>query len=206
MDLTAGKIPWTDPRVKKVFENWAELIKPGYVTANHAAIDWQDALPLLAQGKAATYLMGNFAVAPLKDAGMTDDTLGFFQFPGITPGIPMAEDAPTDTVHIPSGAKNKEDAKKFLAFLAQADTQTKINAELGQLPVNNQSTVADDPFLQAGFKMLSNAYALAQFFDRDAPAEMAKVGMEGFQEFMVKPDHINRILDRLEKARQRIYK
>ncbi len=206
MDLTAGKIAWTDPRVKKVFENWAELIKPGYVTANHAALDWQDALPLLAQGKAATYLMGNFAVAPLKDAGMTNDTLGFFQFPEITPGIPMAEDAPTDTVHIPSGAKNKEDAKKFLAFLAQADTQTKINAELGQLPVNNQSSVADDPFLQDGFKMLSNAYALAQFFDRDAPAEMAKVGMEGFQEFMVKPDDIDRILDRLEKARQRIYK
>jgi multiple sugar transport system substrate-binding protein len=206
MDLTAGKIPWTDPKVKKVFENWAQLIKPGYVTANHAAIDWQDALPLLAQGKAATYLMGNFAVAPLKDAGMTNDTLGFFQFPEITPGIPMAEDAPTDTVHIPSGAKNKADAKKFLAFLAQADTQTKINAELGQLPVNNQSSVADDPFLQDGFKMLSNAYALAQFFDRDAPAEMAKVGMEGFQEFMVKPDNIDRILDRLEKARQRIYK
>jgi multiple sugar transport system substrate-binding protein len=206
MDLTAGKIPWTDPKVKKVFENWAQLIKPGYVTANHAAIDWQDALPLLAQGKAATYLMGNFAVAPLKDAGMTNDTLGFFQFPEITPGIPMAEDAPTDTVHIPSGAKNKEDAKKFLAFLAQADTQTKINAELGQLPVNNQSSVADDPFLKDGFVMLSNAYALAQFFDRDAPAEMAKVGMEGFQEFMVKPDNIDRILDRLEKARQRIYK
>ncbi len=35
--------------------------------------------------------------------------------------------------------------------------------------------------------MLSNAYALAQFYDRDAPAEMAKAGMEGFQEFMVKP-------------------
>jgi multiple sugar transport system substrate-binding protein len=206
MDLTAGKIAWTDPRVKKVFENWAELIKPGYVTANHAALDWQDALPLLAQGKAATYLMGNFAVAPLKDAGMTNDTLGFFQFPEITPGIPMAEDAPTDTVHIPSGAKNKADAKKFLAFLAQADTQTKINAELGQLPVNNQSSVADDPFLQDGFKMLSNAYALAQFFDRDAPAEMAKAGMEGFQEFMVKPDNIDRILDRLEKTRQRVYK
>jgi multiple sugar transport system substrate-binding protein len=173
---------------------------------NHAALDWQDAMPQLVQGKAAMYLMGNFIVAPLKEAGLTNDNLGFFQFPEITAGIPMAEDAPTDTFHIPSGAKNKEDAKKFLAYLASADAQTKMNATLGQLPVNNKSASPDDPFLKAGFDMLSKAYALAQFYDRDAPAEMAKAGMEGFQEFMVKPDNVDKILERLEKARQKIYK
>ena len=30
--------------------------------------------------------------------------------------------------------------------------------------------------------------------------------MEGFQEFMVKPDNIDTILARLEKTRQRVYK
>jgi len=204
MDLTAGKVEWTDERVKNTFAQWTK-VQP-YITANHAAIDWQDAAALLAQGKAAHYVIGNFAVATLKDAGMTDDNLGFMQFPEITPGVPLAEDAPTDTIHIPVGAKNKEDAKKFLAFLASADTQTKINETLGQLPVNNGSEVGDDQYIRAGFEMLSNAYALAQFFDRDAPAEMAKKGMEGFQEFMVKPGNLDRILERLEKSRKRIYK
>jgi multiple sugar transport system substrate-binding protein len=120
--------------------------------------------------------------------------------------VPRAEDAPTDTFHIPSGAKNKEDAKKFLAYLASAETQSKMNATLGQLPVNSKSSVPEDPFLSDGFTMLSGAYALAQFFDRDAPPEMAKAGMEGFQEFMVNPDNLDTILTRLEKARQRIYK
>ncbi len=205
MDLANGKIEWTDPRVREAFAQWARIVEPGYITDNHAAIDWQDAAALLVQGKAANYVMGNFAVATFKDGGMTDDTLGFMPFPEITPGVPRAEDAPTDTIHIPAGAKNKEDAKKFLAFLAQPDTQTRINEILGQLPVNNQSSVGDDPFLQQGFAMLSDAYALAQFFDRDAPAEMAKLGMEGFQEFMVRPENLDQILDRLEKARLRIY-
>ena len=81
-----------------------------------------------------------------------------------------------------------------------------MNASLGQLPVNSSSSVpADDPFLVSGFDLLSNAYALAQFYDRDAPAAMAKAGMEGFQEFMVKPERKERILERLEKARQRHY-
>ncbi len=206
MDLTAGKVPYTDPRVRAVFDKWGELVKAGYFLENHAALDWQDAMPQLVQGKAAMYLMGNFIVAPLKEAGLTDATLGFFQFPAITPGIPMAEEAPTDTLHIPAKAKNVENAKKFLAFMGRADVQTQINATLKQLPVNNKSSKPADPFLEQGFAMLSSAYALAQFYDRDAPAEMAKVGMEGFQEFMVKPENLDRILDRLEKARQRIYK
>jgi multiple sugar transport system substrate-binding protein len=204
MDLTAGKIPWTDPKVKDVFAQWAR-IQP-FITANHAAIDWQDAAALLVQGKAANYIMGNFAVSIFKEGGMTNDNLGFMVFPEITPGLPRAEEAPTDTIHIPAGAKNVEDAKKFLAFVASADVQTKLNAALNQLPTNKNSTVGDDPFLKAGFESLSGAYALAQFFDRDAPAEMAKAGMEGFQEFMVKPENLDAILDRLEKVRQRVYK
>jgi multiple sugar transport system substrate-binding protein len=203
MDLANGKVAWTDPKVKATFAEWAKIVP--YITKNHAAIDWQDAAALLSQGKAANYVMGNFAVATFKDGGMTNDTLGFMVFPEITPGIPRAEEAPTDTFHIPSGAKNKADAKAFLAYLGSAEAQTKMNATLGQLPTNNKSTVGDDPFIKAGFEMLSSAYALAQFFDRDAPADMAKAGMEGFHEFMVKPENVDAILERLEKVRAKVY-
>jgi multiple sugar transport system substrate-binding protein len=206
MALTQGEVAWTDDRVKATFAEWAKLVEPGYITANHAAIDWQDAAALLVQGKAANYVMGNFAVAVFKDGGMTDETLGFMPFPTISPDVPRAEEAPTDTVHIPAGAENVEDAKAFLAYLATAEVQTKLNEMLGQLPVNEGSTVGDDPFLQAGFELLSTTEGgIAQFFDRDAPAEMAKVGMEGFQQFMVQPDQLDAILDRLERARARLY-
>jgi multiple sugar transport system substrate-binding protein len=204
MDLANGKVAWTDDRVKATFANWGKIVP--YITKNHAAIDWQDAAALLVQGKAANYVMGNFAVGVFKEGGMTNDTLGFMPFPEITAGIPRAEDAPTDTIHIPAGAKNVDDAKKFLAFVASADAQTKLNAVIGQLPTNKNSTVGDDPFIQAGFELLSSAAGLAQFFDRDAPAEMAKAGMEGFQQFMVQPEKLDDILERLEKARGNIYK
>ena len=207
MDLANGKIPWTSDEVKATFAEWAKLVEPGYVTQNHAALDWQDAASLLVQGEAANYVMGNFAVGVFKEGGMTNDTLGFMPFPTINPDVPRAEEAPTDSIHIPSGASNPEDAKKFLTYMAGADAQTKMNAAMGQLPINKNSEVADDPFLKAGFELLSTTPGgIAQFFDRDAPAEMAKIGMEGFQEFMVKPDRLEKILARLEKARARIYK
>ncbi len=207
MALTKGEVSWTDDRVRATMANWRELIDADFFLENHAAYSWQEALAPMVQGKAAMYIMGNFAVAPLRDAGLSDDQIGFFQFPVINPDVALAEDAPTDTMHIPANASNKVDAKRFLAYLARADVQTAMNIELGQLPVNSGSSVKDDKFLKAGLAMLSSTDGgIAQFFDRDAPAEMAKAGMEGFQEFMVKPDRLDAILARLEKTRLRVYK
>jgi multiple sugar transport system substrate-binding protein len=206
MQLTQGEIPWTDDGVRATMDNWKRMLDANCFIDNHAAYSWQEALAPMVQGEAAMYVMGNFAVAPLREAGLSDDQLAFMQFPVINPDVPLAEEAPTDTIHIPANAKNKEDAKKFLAYLARADVQTQINETLGQLPINKDSSVGDDKFLQQGYQMLSSTEGgIAQFFDRDAPAEMAKAGMEGFQEFMVKPDRLDAILERLEKVRQRVY-
>lgn len=206
MDLTAGKVPYTDKRVNAVFDRWDELVKPGYFLANHASFQWQEALPAFVKGEAAMYLMGNFAVAPMKEAGLTEAQLGFMQFPEITKGIPMAEDAPTDTVHIPAKAKNKVDARRFLVYMAKPEVQSQMNLALGQLPVNKNAKTPEDTYLKAGFTMLSNAYALGQFYDRDTSPEMAKAGMDGFQQYMLKPGERAAILKRLEQVRARAFK
>ena len=205
-DLTAGKIKYTDPRIVDVFEKWRELVEPGYFIENHATMSWQDAMAAFIKGEAAMYVMGNFAVESMRDGGLTDDQIDYFPFPEITPGVARAEEAPTDAFFIPANAKNKEDARKFLAFIAQPDIQTEWNETIGQLPINKNSSVGDDKFLQKGFETLSTASGLAQFFDRDAPAEMAKAGMEGFQEFMIKPERLDDILKRLDKIQARVYK
>jgi len=204
-DLTAGKVPYTDKRVQAVFDRWDELTRPGYYSANHASSDWQEMIPAFVKGQAAMYLMGNFAVAQMKQGGLTEAQLGFLQFPKIN-DVPMSEDAPMDTLHIPSKAKNKADARKFLAYVARPDVQAKVNDILGQLPVNKDAKRPDDIYLKDGFTMLSSAHALAQFYDRDAPAEMAMAGMQGFQRYMMKPETRQEVLERLETVRKRVYK
>ena len=208
MQLLTGQASWESDEVRATFANWRDLIDMGGFLDNHQSYSWQEALPFMVNGEATAYLMGNFAVAPLREAGLTDDQLDFYQFPAIN-DVEMAEDAPTDTFHIPANAQNKEAAREFLRFVVSPENQTLINAGsgLGQLPVNSNSSVDDDKFLIKGFEMLSSNSpgGVAQFFDRDAPAEMAKVAMEGFQEFMVKPDNLDRILAKLERARGRIY-
>ena len=53
--------------------------------------------------------------------------------------------------------------------------------------------------------MLSAADGLAQFYDRDTNPDMAAAGMEGMQEFMVKPDREAKIRARMDKERKRIF-
>ena len=206
MALTQGKIAWTDPRVKKVFAEWARLIKPGYVSANSAALDWQDAVPQFVKGKAATYLMGSFAVDVFKSGGMKQSDIGFFPFPTINPDIPRAEEAPTDIVAAAARAPHPKEALKFLAFMASAKVQGHMNAMLGELPVNSKAPVSNDAFLTQQAHMLATASGLSQFFDRDAPAQMAEAGMKGFQEFMAHPDRIDAILARLDQVRKQVYR
>ncbi|MEM0946436.1 MAG: ABC transporter substrate-binding protein [Pseudomonadota bacterium] len=209
MAQARGEVPWTDDRVRQTFANWRELIDMGAFVENHQSYSWQESLPSIVAGEAGAILMGNFAVAPLREAGLDDTKLDFYQFPAINPDVELAEDAPTDTFHIPSGAANKEAAREFLKFVVSADVQTEINngSNLGQLPVNAQSSVDDDKFLNEGFAMLSSNSpgGVAQFFDRDFPAEMAAEAMQGLQEFMVFPDNLDDILNRLEKVRERVY-
>ncbi|MGB5998215.1 MAG: extracellular solute-binding protein [Marinomonas sp.] len=204
MDLMDGKIPYTDARVRKVFEYWDQLVKPEYFLKNHASYSWQEAQPFLYNGKAAMYLIGNFITPNFPKE--LDGKIGFFQFPIIDAKVPVAEDAPMDTVHIPARAANKKDARKFLEFMARADNQTLVNAALLQIPTNKKAHAPDNVFLNDGVKMLNAAAGTAQFYDRDTSPRMAQEGMKGFQEFMVKPERLDAILKRLESVRSRAFK
>lgn len=203
--LLAGKESYSTPKVKKAMETWGKLIRAKAFPENAAAMTWQEASALLWQGKAGMYLMGNFlgteVPADLKDK------IGFFGFPSIDPDVPSAQVAPTDVFFIPAKAKNKTDAKKFIAFMARADVQALYNDVTGLIPPNRDAKLSSpSAFTQAGQKLLGEAKGLSQFFDRDAEPEVAKVGMDGFVEFMSHPDRLDTVLARMEATRKRVHK
>lgn len=202
-DLMDGKIKYTDDRVKKVFEIWVELVEGDFYIENHPAYSFQEALPFMNQGDAAMYLLAPFIVSMFPEE--VRKNVEWFPFPVIDDSVAIYEDAPTDSFHIPVNAKNKEDARLFLKFAAQADVQTKTATTLDMLPPNINSSVKDDRFAKGGFAQLKKASGIMQFYDRDTDPALAKVGMQGFQEFLQNPDRIDQILERIEAERARIY-
>lgn len=201
--LMNGQVAYTDDRVRAVFDAWGDLVEADFFIENHPAYSFQEALPFMNQGDAAMYLLAPFIVSMFPED--VREQVEWFPFPIIDPEVGIYEDAPTDSFHIPSNATNKEDARLFLAFAAQADVQTETAATLDMLPPNINATVSDDRFTQGGFAQLSRADGIMQFYDRDTDPAMARVGMEGFQEFLQNPDRLDNILQRLEAERERIY-
>jgi multiple sugar transport system substrate-binding protein len=202
--LMAGEIPYTDPRVKKVYTTWKTLIDNHDYIDNALSYDVDSVAPFLVNGKAAMMLMGTFFSASFPAS--IKDQIGFFRFPVIDPSVPMAEDGPVNVLLIPAKAKNKADARRLLAFMEQP----KINAELakgwGQLPSNSQAAEPDDPISKVGFQTLANTKGgIAQFYDRDMTKEMADEGMKAMQQFYSDPSQLDSILAHLEETRKRIY-
>ena len=204
MDLMGGKISYLDSRLDKVFEIWTDMIKRGHFLENHATYSWQEAQAPLISGDAAMYLIGNFLIPDMTSAGVVDN-IGFFQFPIIDPSKGVYEDAPTDTIHIPAKAKHVEEAKLFMKFLARPDVLDLMTEAAGTLSPSKKSAAPTDRFKKAGFEMLGSSDGLAQFYDRDTTPEMAKVGMEGLQEFMVNPERIDAIRQRIENERKSLF-
>jgi multiple sugar transport system substrate-binding protein len=203
-ELMGGAVPYTDERVRAVFAKWQELLDHNCFVENHASVSWQESQALLYQGKAAMMLIGNFIAPNFPDN--IRDQMQFTPFPTINPDVGLYEDAPMDSLHIPAKAQNKEDAMKFLAFAMQPEVQESINVALVQLPVNQKAELADDRFLRDGAELLGQTDGLAQFYDRDTDEALATSAMKGFQEFMIKPDRLDRILEDIDRARQRAYR
>ncbi|HET7313214.1 ABC transporter substrate-binding protein [Salinisphaera sp.] len=201
--LCHGKIPYTDPRVRKVFEHWATLIKNDYFTENATSYRWQGAQRFLVNGKAGMFLIGSFFQQNIPEDKR--DEIGFVRFPQINPDVAMAEDAPIDMFAVPQRAEHKKAAKTFLAFLVKPENQTKLNRALGQLPVVKAAEAPNNPILQHQFQIMQKVEHTAQFYDRDNKPEMAKQAMTQFQRFLAYPDQMDSIIKKLEQARQKVY-
>ncbi|MFT4939870.1 MAG: multiple sugar transport system substrate-binding protein [Paraglaciecola sp.] len=197
--LLRGEIAFTDKRVVKVFEYWAELIKAQYFLAGHDQLKWNEAMPYLFRDLAGFTLIGNFLAVRIPQ--QLEKKIGFMPFPVIVPEHAGFEEGPIDVFFIRASSKNKQDAKKFLAYLSRADAQTDYNRYAGGFPPNKAGTTSDNYFNQAGLNLLQNATGLSQFFDRDTNDHFSDPAMKIFVQFMQQAD-IPTTVQKLEILRQ----
>jgi len=206
IDLMLGKESYNDPRVKKVFTEWAKFIDKGYFINDPAAYTWSEAIPFMLDESAAMYLMGDF----LRDSYPAElhGDLDFFRFPIYDASVPIGEDAPTDGYFIAAKSANPEAAKKLLAAFGSKETQEYFAETMGRLNTNGDVDMSlFNANQQKGIEMINNADFVAQFYDRDTTPEMADVGMNAFMEFW--DNHsaadIDRIVAKLEATRLEVF-
>lgn len=202
--LMDGKMSYTDPAMLPVFDKWAELINAGLFSPNGTSFGWEQAAAALAQKKAAMMDLGGFIKYGFPDD--QKDQIAFAPFPQIVADMPRYEDFALNSVHVPKNAKNKQGARDFLAYFYRPENLGAfVEAESG-VPPRSDCPPSKDPLVNAAVESLKTVAGSAQYYDRDTDPDMAQEGLKGFQEFTVKPDRRDQILERLENTRKRIFK
>jgi len=128
-DLFAGKIAWTDERVKESLGVLAKMMS--YVNADHAALTWDQASGLVQAGKAAMNIMGDWAKGYFTaNAWLPDLDFGAVPSPGTSGSFIVI----TDTFGLPRGAKNADAARAFLRVVGSVEGQVAFNLKKGSIP------------------------------------------------------------------------
>ena len=191
-ELCVGKQKWTDPRVAKVFQKWAEITP--YYSQAFAGLTWQEAAQQLLHKKAGMYLLGLFVSEQFVQGGNTAELaqLDFFPFPnmGTQFDAEKALDAPIDVYMLakksPTLSADSGQAKAFLEFMAKGSSQMLYwKSSPGAIPTASDVDKTQFPALtQKAVDIVSSAKRITQFFDRDSRPDFS--GPNSMQGFLLK--------------------
>jgi multiple sugar transport system substrate-binding protein len=188
--LMAGTEKWTDPRVKKVYEVWADLLP--YFQEGALGRTWQDAANAMVQKEAGMYFLGTFAGQQATEKADFDD-LDFFPFPTLGTEFDgeLAIDAPIDGFMLSKAPENLDAAKALLEFLSTGAAQIKFleTNPNNVAAANDADTSGYTPYQQKMAEIIGSSTKIAQFLDRDTRPDFAGPnGMQGFiQSFLTDP-------------------
>ena len=149
-NIKNGKAKLTDPDYLKAAQAVADLGKKGYFGNGVATLDYDPAVDVFLQGKAAMFYMGSWELRDFNDPARNkigQDDIGFFPFPTVTGGKGTADQTPMNAGQMTSVSKARYSPAvgQWLAAVARsyggialtkegAITGFKVNSQTGSLP------------------------------------------------------------------------
>jgi multiple sugar transport system substrate-binding protein len=204
--LMAGKEAWTDPKVKAVFDHWAEILP--YHQDGFMGRTWQDAAQTLVSKKAGMYVLGSFVAQQFTNKADLDD-LDFFAFPEINSAFGQdTVEAPTDGFMVSKSPKNHDGVVKLMEYLGTPEAeQIYLKADSSVVAASSKADTSSYTALQKkAYTMISGAKSLTQFMDRDSRPDFTSTVMQpGLQKFLQNPKGIDSLLSSIERQKKTIF-
>lgn len=195
-------LPLDKTAVKNVLDKLRELVVKDYFTRHHRTITWKQSLPDIYRGKTGMALYGNFVESVLGES--TKNLVGYFPVPIILDDYPRYEVAPTDILMVSHQTKHLKASMTFLNYVAQPDTQSRLNENLLQISPNALSdSESQSHFVRKGRVVIADADGFTQYFDRDAPKAISEAYIRIWKDFIDNPD-INLAIAKMQQHRRQL--
>ncbi len=150
--LWDGSTDWNGPEVKQALETFAKMME--YVNEDHAALSWDQAAQLVADGDAAMTIMGDWTEGYFKSIGLTPNKeFGWVPSPNTEGTFIML----SDSFGLPKGAPHRENAIAWLELCGSKEGQDAFNPLKGSIPARTDGDRSlYDEYLQSAMDDFSS--------------------------------------------------
>ena len=132
--LWNGETGWDSAKVRAALRTFADMM--AYVNEDHAALTWDQAAQLVADGDAAMTIMGDWAEGYFKSIGLEPDVdFGWAPSPGTEGTFMML----SDSFGLPKGAPNRDNAIEWLEVCGSKEGQDAFNPLKGSIPARTDA-------------------------------------------------------------------
>lgn len=204
--LMAGEEAWTDPKVKKVFDLWRELMP--YYQKGALGRTWEEAGQGLQQRKTSMAVLGMPHPGQQFPADERDD-IDFFAFPEIDPAHGQdAVEAPIDGFLVAKKSKNVEGAKELLKWLGTPKAEdVYLAGDPNNVAVNDGADTSKySPLQKKSAELVAGAKQISQFLDRDTRPDFAQTVMiKALQDFIDNPKDVDGLVNSIERQKKDIF-
>jgi multiple sugar transport system substrate-binding protein len=182
--LNAGKIGYTSAPVKRVFALWGDLYKRGFFTPATSNEEFLD----FARGKAAMYLIGDWAYANLQQDGMQPGRdFDAFIMPNIEPSLPPAIIIEAAPIVISRQGAKKEDVMSFARWWMTPEAGTAWG-QYASLNTADPRVPKPNPVVARLSDAVAKTHAkLITRYWEASPSDIVLPAVEQFNKFMVNP-------------------
>jgi multiple sugar transport system substrate-binding protein len=202
----AGTEAWTDPKVKKVFDLWRELMP--YYQKGALGRTWEEAAQGLQKRQTGMAVFGMPHPGQQFPENERAD-IDFFAFPEIDPQYGQdAVEAPIDGFLIAKKAKNVEAGKALLTFLGTPGAEDiYLAGDPNNVAVNDGADTSKyTPLQKKSAELVSGAKQISQFMDRDTRPDFAQTVMiKALQDFIGNPNDVDGLVNRIERQKKEIF-
>lgn len=143
-ELWTGNVDFDSPQMRSALETFSRILD--FTNENHSALDWQDAAELVISGQAAMHIMGDWETGFFESKNFKlDADYGWVQAPNSEKVFSIVN----DSLGMPKGVVNVEEAKKFITYLGSEQAQKDFNTLKGSIPARTDVDLSSfNPYSQ----------------------------------------------------------
>ncbi len=199
VELCAGKVQYSDPRVKQAFATWADLIDKGYFTDPSTDL-FADGPRLFGEGKVAMIPCGSWYLTQLTTSGVPVDKAGIFIMPPWSPSAGKVVIMEVSPILVSAKAPQLADATKVADWWMGPTGNADFARMLNQYPANLKS---DTGYLPASkvelLKTIKDGnYTVLNRYWEATPTPICEKAVDEFAKFILDPKSVDTVLSDLD--------